>query len=83
MSMNLLASKLVDFDALWKIVLVGFAAGAGVVVAFGFVLVARSRYAVARQGDLATRGGYVLMGVLGGGFCAVALVAGFIAMTTK
>ena len=32
------AASLVDFDALWKIVVAGFAGGAGVVLAFGLVL---------------------------------------------
>jgi hypothetical protein len=32
------ASSLIDFDALWRSSSPGFAGGAGVVVAFGFVL---------------------------------------------
>ena len=47
------ASSLVDFDALWKIMLAGFAGGAGVVLAFGFVLLGRSRYEDAGEGALA------------------------------
>jgi hypothetical protein len=81
--MSVLASSVIDFDALWKIVLVGFVAGAGVVVAFGFILVARSRYADARDGSAVTRGGYVLVATFGAAFCVLALIAGFIAMTTK
>ena len=81
--MSALGSSIVDFDALWKIILVGFAGGAGVVVAFGVVLLARSRYAEAREGDVAARGGYLLVALLGAAFCAVALVAGFVAMTKK
>jgi hypothetical protein len=46
------ASSLIDFDALWKIVVAGFAGGAGVVVAFVFVLLGRSHYAQAREGDV-------------------------------
>ena len=49
------ASSLVDFDALWKIVVAGFAGGAGVVLAYGFVLLGRSRYAQAGEGDVVTR----------------------------
>jgi hypothetical protein len=80
---SVLGSSIVDFDALWKIILVGFAGGAGVVVAFGVVLLARSRYADTREGDIVTRGGYLLVAVLGASFCALALVAGFVAMTKK
>lgn len=36
--MFVLASPIVDWSAMWKICLVALAAGAGVVVAFGFVL---------------------------------------------
>jgi hypothetical protein len=36
--MFLFATPLVDWDAMWKIVLVALAAGAGVVIMFGFVL---------------------------------------------
>ena len=49
------ASSLIDFDALWKIVVAGFAGGAGVVLAYGFVLLGRSRYEQAREGDVVTR----------------------------
>jgi hypothetical protein len=34
--MFVLATPIVDWNAMWKIFLVAFAAGAGVVVAFGF-----------------------------------------------
>jgi hypothetical protein len=77
------ASSLVDFDALWKFVVAGFAGGAGVVVAFGFVLLGRSRYEQAREGDVVTRGAAVLLAALGGVLCAAALIAGFIALTKK
>jgi hypothetical protein len=81
--MSSLGSALVDVDALWKILLAGFAGGAGVVVAFGLVLIGRSRYAEARDGGILTRGGYLLVAMLGAAFCAAALVAGFLAMTKK
>jgi hypothetical protein len=77
------ASSFIDFDALWKIVAAGFAGGAGVVLAFGFVLLGRSRYAQAGDGDVVSRGGYLLLAALGGVLCAAALIAGFIAMTKK
>ena len=73
------ASSLIDFDALWKIVVAGFAGGAGVVVAFGFVLLGRARYAQAREGDVVSRGASVLLVALGGVLCAAALIVGFVA----
>lgn len=60
------ASSFIDFDALWKIVVAGFAGGAGVVIAFGFVLLGRSRYEQARDGDVVSRGGSILLVALGG-----------------
>jgi hypothetical protein len=63
----MLASALIDTSALWKIVAVGFAGGAGVVVAFGFVVLGTSRFAEARQGGVAARGGYALLVLVGAG----------------
>jgi hypothetical protein len=54
-----------------------------VVVAFGFVLLGRSRFEQAREGDLVMRGASVLLAALGGVLCAAALIVGFIAMTKK
>jgi phosphate/sulfate permease len=76
------ASSLIDFDAPWKIVVAGFAGGAGVVLAFGFVLVGRARYQDAGEGAL-SRGAYLLLAVVGSMVCAGALIIGFIAMTKK
>jgi hypothetical protein len=71
---------MIDLDALWKILLVGLAGGAGVVVAFGFVLLGRSRYEAADGG---VKAGAFTMVVLGGAFCIAALVLGVVAMTHK
>jgi hypothetical protein len=79
----MLASALIDTSALWKIVAVGFAGGAGVVVAFGFVVLGTSRFGEARQGGVAARGGYALLVLLGAAFCIAAVVLGFWAMTKK
>jgi hypothetical protein len=80
----MLASSLVDTSALWKIVAAGFAGGAGVVIAFGFVLLGTSRLGESRSsGGTAVRAGYALLVLLGGAFCLAALVVGFIAMTKK
>ncbi|MGZ6645123.1 MAG: hypothetical protein ACXVFT_25235 [Solirubrobacteraceae bacterium] len=77
------ASSLIDIDALWKIVVAGLAGGAGVVLAYGVVLLGRSRYAQARDGDVVTRGSAIVLAALGGILCAAALVVGFIALTKK
>jgi hypothetical protein len=56
--------------------------GAGVVLAFGFVLLGRARYQDAGDGAL-SRGAYLLLAVAGALVCAGALIMGFIAMTKK
>jgi hypothetical protein len=76
-------ASIVDTAVLWKIVVAGFAGGAGVVVAFGFVLFGRSRYEQARDGDALARGAAVLTASAGGVCCAAALIIGFLAMTKK
>jgi hypothetical protein len=79
----MLASALVDTSALWKIIAAGFAAGAGVVVAFGFALVGASRFSEDRNGSALARAGYGLLVILGAAFCIAAVVIGFWAMTKK
>lgn len=83
--MTALASSVIDLGALWKILVAGLVGGAGVVVAFGFVLLGRSRYLDARgEGEgIVLRAGYLLMTALGATVCATALVLGFLAMTKK
>jgi F0F1-type ATP synthase membrane subunit c/vacuolar-type H+-ATPase subunit K len=76
-------ATLVDVDALWKILLAGIAGGAGVVVAFGLVLLGRSRYLDADGETAVARGGYLLLAAFGAAVCVAALVLGFIAMTKK
>jgi hypothetical protein len=78
----MIASSLIDVSALWKILLVGLAGGAGVVVAFGFVLLGRSRYEAAGEAGGVKAGAFTIA-VLGGAFCIAALVLGFVAMTHK
>ena len=48
--MTMLASSLVDTTALWKIIAAGFAGGAGVVIAFGLLLLGTSRLGDGRSG---------------------------------
>ncbi len=78
----MLASSLIDGKALWEILVAGLAGGAGVVIAFGFVLIGISRFGDSRQGD-ATRATYLLLAAIGALFCLAALVLGFVAMTKK
>lgn len=77
-------ATLVNFDALWKIVAVGFGVGAGAVVVWSTLLIAVTRARLARErGEIASLTGYgALIGACGLAFAA-ALVAGFIAMTHK
>ena len=77
------ASSLIDFDALWKIVVAGFAGGAGVVVASGSSC---SGARITRRHARVTsssRGTSVLLAALGGVLCAAALIVGFIALTEQ
>ncbi len=79
--MDLLGSSIIDLGALWKIVAVSILAGAGVVGAFGYVLLGVSRYQRVRDGS--GRSGYVLLVAVAGGFCVGAVVVGLIALTHK
>jgi hypothetical protein len=77
--MFLLATPIVDWSAMWKIFLVAFAAGAGVVVAFGFLLLGLK---VANRQGGARLGGYALSAVCGV-LCVGVIVVGVYAMTKK
>jgi hypothetical protein len=79
--MNILASSIIDLGALWKIVAVSILAGAGVVGAFGYVLLGASRYRSNRGGT--HQAGYALLAVLAGGLCLAAVVLGLVAMAHK
>ena len=78
-----LASSVVDLSALWKIVAVSILAGAGVVGAFGFVLIGISRYQHSGPSDTSVRIGSIALAALGGVLCVAAIVLGLIAMTHK
>jgi hypothetical protein len=94
--MVVLASPIVDLNAMWKICLVTLAAGAGVVIAFGFVLLGlkiAGRSATAGTHNAGTHnagthnagsrlGGYVLSAVCGL-ICIGVVVIGVYAMTQK
>ena len=78
--MFVLASAIVDWNAMWKIFLVALAAGAGVVVMFGFVLLGVK--IANRPGGGSRVGGYALSSVCGV-LCLGVIVVGVYAMTKK
>jgi hypothetical protein len=77
--MLVLATPIVDWNAMWKIFVVAFAAGAGVVVAFGFLLLGLK---FANRPGGARLGGYALSAVCGA-LCLGVVVVGVYAMTKK
>ncbi len=77
--MFVLATPIVDWNAMWKIFVVAFAAGAGVVVAFGFLLLGLK---VANRPGGARLGGYALSLVCAV-LCLGVVVVGVYAMTKK
>jgi hypothetical protein len=76
-----LASSLVNWSALWRIILAALVGGAGVVIAFGFVLlgVKNAKLAAGRSTIAMHR---ILAGACGV-FCVGAVVIGIYAMTQK
>lgn len=78
--MFLLATPIVNWSAMWKIFLVALAAGAGVVVAFGFLLLGL-KFAN-RPGGGSRLGGFALS-FLCGLVCVGVIVVGIYAMTKK
>jgi hypothetical protein len=84
--MFLLATPIVDWNAMWKICVVTLAAGAGVVLAFGFLLLGlkiadRSR-AEATHSAGARLGGLALS-IVCGVICVGVVVIGVYAMAKK
>jgi heme/copper-type cytochrome/quinol oxidase subunit 2 len=84
--MFVLATPIVDWNAMWKIFLVALAAGAGVVVMFGFVLLGlkiadRSRTGAANSSG--SRVGGLTLAVVCALVCAGVVVVGVYAMTKK
>ncbi|HYB25172.1 MAG TPA: hypothetical protein VEF89_01020 [Solirubrobacteraceae bacterium] len=84
--MFVLATAIVDWDAMWKIFVVVLIAGTGTVVAFGFLLLGLK--AANRLGPKETRGegpragGYALAAVCGV-LCVGVVVVGIYAMAKK
>jgi hypothetical protein len=78
--MIVLASALIKWSALWKIVVVALIGGAGVVIAFGILLIGLKW--ARRPGGAARLGGYSLAAICGA-FCLAAVVFGIYAMAHK
>ena len=76
-----IASSIIDLHALWKIIAVSVLVGAGVVGAFGYILLGLSRYQETH--NRSRQASYGLPVALSGGFCLAAVVIGLIAMTHK
>jgi NADH:ubiquinone oxidoreductase subunit 6 (subunit J) len=79
--MNVIATPLVDWSAVGKIVIVAFAGGAGVVIAFGLLLLGLSR-ASKSTNELTKLANYTLS-ALAAVFCVGAVVLGIYAMAKK
>jgi hypothetical protein len=79
--MSSLATALINWDALWKIVLAAFVAGIGVVLAFGVLLlgVSRARQATSEGGRYA----YYGLSFLCGALCLTVVAIGIYAMANK
>jgi hypothetical protein len=80
--MFVLATPIVDWSAMWKIFLVALAAGAGVVVAFGFLLLGLKFASRPGTGGGSRLGGYALSAACGV-LCVGVIVVGVYAMTKK
>jgi hypothetical protein len=84
--MFVLASPIVDWNAMWKICVVALAAGAGVVIAFGFLLlgvkIANRTGSDGAQGGGSRVVGYTLAAVCGA-ICIAVVVIGVYAMAKK
>jgi len=76
-----LASPIVDTTALWKIILAAFAGGAGVVIAFGFLLLGLKRAGEARNAGTRLVN-YTISGLCAA-FCIAAVAVGIYAMAKK
>jgi hypothetical protein len=76
-----IASELIKWSALWKIVVAALVGGAGVVLAFGILLVGL-KWARRARGSGARLGGYSLAAICGV-FCVGAVVVGIYAMAHK
>jgi NADH:ubiquinone oxidoreductase subunit 6 (subunit J) len=75
------SNAIVDTSALWKIIVASFAGGAGVVIAFGFLLLGVKRAGQAKDG--LTRIGNYGISAFCAAFCLAAVALGIYAMAKK
>lgn len=77
-----IAAGLVDWDALWKIVLIALCGGVGVTAIFGVAVIRLEAYDVAREQH---RSGATDLAIAGlcGAVCVAAVVAGLLAVLSK
>ncbi|MGN6868612.1 MAG: hypothetical protein ACTHMY_09425 [Solirubrobacteraceae bacterium] len=78
--MFVLATPIVNWDAMWKVFLVALVAGAGVVVAFGFLLLGLK---FANRPSGGSRFAGLTLALVCGVLCAGVVVVGIYAMTKK
>ncbi len=79
--MAILAEAYINWGALWKIIVVSLVGGAGVVVVFGFLLLAVKR-AQASKSEGSKVANYALGGLCGV-ICVGAIAIGIVAMADK
>ena len=77
-----LATPIVVWSAIWKIVVASLVGGAGVAIVFGFVVLGVER-ATNPGAEGTTKAVNLTMAALAGAFCIFAVVVGVYAMTQK
>jgi hypothetical protein len=79
--MGAFASSLIDWSALWRIVLAALIGGSGVVIAFGFMVLGLERARAAKAGGV--RFAHWALAGACGMFCIGAVAVGIYAMAEK
>jgi hypothetical protein len=80
----MLASTIVDTDALLKVIWVSFAAGVGGTAAFSIAIVGAARYAeLRRERRGAEAGAFALVAAIGLGVCLAAVALGLYVIIEK
>jgi hypothetical protein len=77
-----LASPIVVWSAIWKILVASLVGGAGVAIVFGFVILGAERAQRVGESTGAKTLNYSIA-ALAGAFCIFAVVVGVVAMTKK
>jgi hypothetical protein len=80
----MIATKVVDWATLGKVVAAALAAGIVVSIGFSCAIVGAVRYAeMRRDGRALEAGGFAVIGLLGAAVCAALVVGGIFVMTSK